>query len=140
MMLGVGAGQQSRVDCVKLAGKKKTAKCYLMQHPKVLSLPFKEGVKKQTRVNARVAWIENFDSEPPQLTEAEKSEFVKTLSGVTISSDAFFPFRDSIDYAARYGVSSVVQPGGSVQDKEVVEACDQYGMSMCFTKLRLFHH
>jgi phosphoribosylaminoimidazolecarboxamide formyltransferase/IMP cyclohydrolase len=152
MMLGVGAGQQSRVDCVKLAGKK-TAKCHLMQHPKVLGLPFKEGTKKQTRINARVAyiegdmtpiekqaWLENFDSEPAALSEAEKAEFVKTLSGVTISSDAFFPFRDSIDHAARYGVSNVVQPGGSVQDKEVTEACDQYGMAMCFTKLRLFHH
>jgi phosphoribosylaminoimidazolecarboxamide formyltransferase/IMP cyclohydrolase len=152
MMLGVGAGQQSRVDCVKLAGKK-TAKCYLMQHPKVLGLPFKEGVKKQNRINARVAyiegdmttiekqaWLENFNNEPAQLSESEKSEFLKTLSGVTISSDAFFPFRDSIDHGARYGVSYVVQPGGSVQDKEVIEACDQYGMAMCFTKLRLFHH
>jgi len=153
MMLGVGAGQQSRVDCVKLAGRK-TAKCYLMQHPKVLNLPFKtEGVKKQERVNARVAyiegdmttiekeaWLKNFTSEPAPLTEAEKSEFVKTLSGVTISSDAFFPFRDSIDHAARYGVSYVVQPGGSVQDAEVTDACDQYGMAMCHTKLRLFHH
>merc|ERR1719305_1876153 len=152
MMLGVGAGQQSRVDCVKLAGRK-TAKCYLMQHPKVLGLPFMEGTKKQTRINARVAyiegdmtaiekqaWLENFASEPAQLTESEKSEFVKTLSGVTISSDAFFPFRDAIDHASRYGVSFVVQPGGSVQDKEVIEACDQYGMSMCFSKLRLFHH
>jgi phosphoribosylaminoimidazolecarboxamide formyltransferase/IMP cyclohydrolase len=137
---------------VKLAGKK-TAKCYLMQHPKVLGLPFKEGTKKQDRINARVgyiegdmtplekeAWLKNFDKEPDPLTEQEKSEFVKTLTGVTISSDAFFPFRDSIDHASRVGVTTVVQPGGSVQDKEVIEACDAYGMSMCFTKLRLFHH
>merc|ERR1719262_1761231 len=109
MMLGVGAGQQSRVDCVKLAGRK-TAKCFTMQHPKVLGLPFKEGVKKQQRVNARVAyiegdftplekeaWLENFDAEPSPLTEDEKAEWLKGLSGVTVSSDAFFPFRDSID-------------------------------------------
>jgi phosphoribosylaminoimidazolecarboxamide formyltransferase/IMP cyclohydrolase len=86
------------------------------------------------------AWLKNFDKEPDPLTEAEKTEFVKTLTGVTISSDAFFPFRDSIDHASRVGVTTVVQPGGSVQDKEVIEACDAYGMSMCFTKLRLFHH
>jgi phosphoribosylaminoimidazolecarboxamide formyltransferase/IMP cyclohydrolase len=152
MMLGVGAGQQSRVDCVKLAGKK-VVKCFCMQHPKVLSLPFKEGVKKQQRINARVAyiegdmtplekeaWLENFAKEPESLSDAEKAEWMKGLTGVTISSDAFFPFRDSIDHAARYGVQYVVQPGGSVQDAEVTQACDAYKMAMCFTNLRLFHH
>merc|ERR1719197_1742609 len=152
MMLGVGAGQQSRVDCVKLAGKK-VVKCFCMQHPKVLSLPFKEGVKKQQRINARVAyiegdmtplekeaWLENFAKEPEPLSDAEKAEWMKGLTGVTISSDAFFPFRDSIDYASRYGVQYVVQPGGSVQDAEVTQACDAYKMAMCFTNLRLFHH
>mmetsp|Transcript_6063 Transcript_6063/g.14954 ORF Transcript_6063/g.14954 Transcript_6063/m.14954 type:complete len:407 (-) Transcript_6063:195-1415(-) len=152
MMIGIGAGQQSRVDCVKLAGRKVTT-WYMRQHPKVLGLKFKEGVKKQERVNARVRYIEGdqtelelkefnalFDSAPAPLTEAEKKEFMKSLKGVAISSDAFFPFRDSIDHASRYGVEYVVQPGGSVQDDGVIAACDDYKMVMAFSALRLFHH
>ena len=152
MMVGVGAGQQSRVDCVKLAGRK-VCTWYLRQHPKVLALPFKEGVKRQDRVNARVRYIEGdftteekarweaqFTEVPEPLTESEKEEFLKQSTGISISSDAFFPFRDSIDHASKLGVSYVAQPGGSVQDTQVTEACDEYGMAMCFTSTRLFHH
>ena len=152
MMVGVGAGQQSRVDCVKLAGRK-VQTWYLRQHPKVLALPFKEGSKRQDRVNARVRYIEgdftdeekirwnaNFDTVPEPLTESEKEEFLKGSSGIAISSDAFFPFRDSIDHASKLGVSYVAQPGGSVQDGPVTEACNDYGIAMCFTGVRLFHH
>jgi phosphoribosylaminoimidazolecarboxamide formyltransferase / IMP cyclohydrolase len=152
MMVGVGAGQQSRVDCVKLAGRK-VATWYLRQHPKVLALPFKGSVKRQDRVNARVRYIEGdftteerarwetqFTTVPEPLTEAEKNSFLATSTGVSISSDAFFPFRDSIDHASKIGVSFVVQPGGSVQDYAVTEACDEYGMTMACTGVRLFHH
>ena len=152
MMVGVGAGQQSRVDCVKLAGRK-VSTWYLRQHPKVLALPFKEGVKRQDRVNARVRyiegdfteeekvrWSEQFTSTPEPLAEEEKNSFMKEATGISISSDAFFPFRDSIDHASKVGVSFVAQPGGSVQDEQVTEACNEYGMAMCFTGVRLFHH
>ena len=152
MMVGVGAGQQSRVDCVKLAGRK-VATWYLRQHPKVLGLQFKDGVKRQDRVNARVRYIEGdftaeekvrweaqFATVPEPLSAAEKDEFLKASSGVSVSSDAFFPFRDSIDHASKLGVSFVAQPGGSVQDAQVTEACDEYGMAMAMTGVRLFHH
>ena len=152
MMVGVGAGQQSRVDCVKLAGRK-VKTWYLRQHEKVLGFKFKAGSKRQDRVNARVRYIEGdftpeekirweaqFEEVPEPLTDSEKEEFMKAAGGITISSDAFFPFRDSIDHAAKYGVSYVVQPGGSVQDKQVTSACEEYGMAMCFTGVRLFHH
>jgi phosphoribosylaminoimidazolecarboxamide formyltransferase / IMP cyclohydrolase len=152
MMVGVGAGQQSRVDCVKLAGRK-VSTWYLRQHPKVLALPFKDTVKRQDRVNARVRYIEGdftaeerarweaqFTTVPEPLTVAEKDAFLATCSGISISSDAFFPFRDSIDHASKLGVSYVAQPGGSVQDDAVTEACDEYGMTMAFTGVRLFHH
>jgi phosphoribosylaminoimidazolecarboxamide formyltransferase/IMP cyclohydrolase len=152
MMVGVGAGQQSRVDCVKLAGSK-VATWYLRQHPKVLGLPFKDSVKKQDRVNARVryiegdftvqeleVWKEQFTKVPEPLTTAEKNDFLSTGTGVALSSDAFFPFRDSIDHASKYGVSFVAQPGGSVQDNNVAKTCDEYGMTMAITNIRLFHH
>jgi len=152
MMIGVGAGQQSRVDCVKLAGRK-VSTWRLRFHKKVMGLPFKEGVKRQDRVNARVRYIEgdmqeaelaewqnNFSTPPEPLLAAEKEEFLASLDGVAISSDAFFPFRDSIDHASKLGVKFVAQPGGSVQDDEVTATCDKYGMVMAFTDLRLFHH
>ncbi|EER06774.1 bifunctional purine biosynthesis protein, putative [Perkinsus marinus ATCC 50983] len=155
MMIGIGAGQQSRVDCVKLAARK-VQNWWHRQHPKVLGMKFKSSVKKQARVNARVRYIEgdmseleytnwkadNFDPAdvPEPLSDEEKAAFMKTLTGVAVSSDAFFPFRDSIDVCSRYGVTSVVQPGGSVADAEVIEACDQYSMTMAFSSLRLFHH
>jgi len=152
MMIGVGAGQQSRVDCVKLAGRKlQTWK--LRFHPKVMALAFKTGVKRQDRVNARVRfiegdmdsiereqWLKNFDAAPESLAAEEKADFLKSLDGVTVSSDAFFPFRDSIDHCAKLGVKYVAQAGGSVADEEVISACDTYGMAMAFTGLRLFHH
>jgi phosphoribosylaminoimidazolecarboxamide formyltransferase/IMP cyclohydrolase len=116
-------------------------------------LRFKAGVKRQDRVNARVRyiegdltpseridWLKNFDSIPEPLTAVEKESFLQSLSGVSLASDAFFPFRDSIDHASKCGVQFVAQPGGSVADDEVVAACREYGMSMAFTDLRLFHH
>jgi phosphoribosylaminoimidazolecarboxamide formyltransferase / IMP cyclohydrolase len=151
-MIGVGAGQQSRVDCVKLAGRK-AAVWYMRQHPKVQSLPFKPSVKRQDRVNARVRyiegditsaekplWLQNFEVEPVMLTAEDRSSHMATMSGVALSSDAFFPFRDSLDHASKYGVSFVAQAGGSVADDEVIQACQEYGMTMAFTDLRLFHH
>lgn len=151
-MIGVGAGQQSRVDCVKLAGRK-VRTWYLRQHPKVQALPFKATVKRQERVNARVRYIEGdftaaelptfqslFTEAPVPLTDTEKDAFVATLRGVSLSSDAFFPFRDSIDHASKVGVQFIAQPGGSIADEEVKAACAEYAMTMAFTNLRLFHH
>lgn len=151
-MIGVGAGQQSRVDCVKLAARK-AATWYLRQHPKVLGLKFKQGVKKQDRVNGRVRYIEGdfteveyeqwktlFEEVPEPLTAEEKDEFIKTMKGVSLCSDAFFPFRDNIDQASKYGVKYVAQPGGSIQDAGVTSAADSYGMVMVHTGNRLFHH
>lgn len=154
-LVGVGAGQQSRVDCVKLAARK-VQTWWLRQAPAVMALPFKDGTKRQERVNARVRFIEgNLASMPQHENEAFNSLFYETvlelpaqdrndhmakLSGVCLASDAFFPFRDNIDVAAQYGVSFVAQAGGSVQDENVVAACDQYGIAMTMTGLRLFHH
>lgn len=151
-VIGLGAGQQSRVDCVKLAGRK-VETWWLRRYPKVLELPFKATVKRQERVNARVRYIEsgmtkaekaafneNFTTVPPELTEQEKTEWVAKLDGVSISSDAFFPFRDSIDQASKRGVKYVVQTGGSLREDEVVAAADEYGMVMALSGVRLFHH
>lgn len=151
-MIGIGAGQQSRVECVKLAGRK-AGLWYLRQHPKVLGLQFKKGTKRQNRINARVryiegdmtqneyySWKEQFEVIPEPLTSDEKSVFLKNLSGVCLSSDAFFPFRDSIDHASKYGVTYITQPGGSIRDKSVIDACDGYGMTMVMSGIRLFHH
>ncbi len=151
-MLGIGAGQQSRVDCIKLAARK--VEVWRMRfHPKVRALPFKEGTKRQDRVNARVRFIEgditdaerpqymaNFTQEPQPLTAAERSEWRASLSEVSLASDAFFPFRDSIDHASKYGVEYIAQAGGSVQDEKVIAAADEYKMAMAFTGIRLFHH
>lgn len=151
-VIGVGAGQQSRVDCVRMAGAKADV-WYLRQHPKVRGLRFRDGLKRAERVNARIAYIQGgftpverrawealFEEVPAPLTEAEKEEFMGTLTGVSISSDAFFPFRDNIDQAAKHGVKFVAQPGGSVQDAAVTAAAEEYGMTMYHTGLRLFHH
>ncbi len=151
-MIGVGAGQQSRVDCVKLAGRKLET-WYLRQHPKVRALRFKEGVKRQERINARVryiegdmaptehaTWLQQFAEPPAELTLADKREFLKTLSGVSLASDAFFPFRDSLDVASTRGVKYVVAAGGSVADEEVITAANEYSMVMAFSGVRLFHH
>jgi phosphoribosylaminoimidazolecarboxamide formyltransferase/IMP cyclohydrolase len=151
-MIGIGAGQQSRVDCVKLAGRK-VSTWALRQHPQVLGLQFKEGVKRQDRVNARVRYIEgdfteeersrweqNFDVIPEPLTAESKAEYMAAFNGVVLSSDAFFPFRDNIDHASKYGVDYIVQPGGSVADKVITECADEYNMAMALTGVRLFHH
>lgn len=151
-MIGVGAGQQSRVDCVKLAGRKVQV-WWLRQHPKVQGLKFKAGVKRQDKVNARVRYIEGdmakveytewstkFEEVPEPLTQEEKAEFMKQLKGVALSSDAFFPFRDSIDVASDLGVSFIAQPGGSTNDEQVISACNTYGMTMCTGLPRSFHH
>jgi len=150
-MIGVGAGQQSRVDCAKLAGRK-AQMFFLRYHPKVRNLPFKkEGVKRVDRINTRVHFIEQsltkdeilqFQDEkaPEFLTSKEIEEWMNKLSGVSLASDAFFPFRDSIDVAVKFGVKFIVQPGGSVQDEGVIKACDEYDIAMTFSGVRLFHH
>lgn len=151
-VIGVGAGQQSRVHCTRLAAGK-ADRWFLRQHPAVLSLTFKDGTKRADKNNAidqfleedlsdaeRAAWEQNFDSVPARLTLEQRREWLDAISGVCLASDAFFPFRDSIDRASRSGVSYVVQPGGSLRDDAVIEACDQYGMAMAFTGVRLFHH
>ncbi len=151
-MIGVGAGQQSRVDCTKLAGRKADT-WHLRQHARVRGLPFKPGVRRVDRVNAQVRYIEGdftpnekrewqalFDSAPEPLGAEEKREWLGGLKGVSLASDAFFPFRDSIDQAAQRGVKYIVQPGGSIADASVIEACDEYGMVMAFSGVRLFHH
>ncbi|MCX7045842.1 MAG: phosphoribosylaminoimidazolecarboxamide formyltransferase [Candidatus Sumerlaeota bacterium] len=151
-VIGLGAGQQSRVDCVKLAGRK-VETWWLRQHPKVLGLKFKPEVKRQERINARVryiegdmtgpekkAWLEGLASDPGPLTLEEKAEWMTKLKGVSLSSDAFFPFRDNIDQASRRGVKYIVATGGSTRDAEVIAAANEYGMVMAFSGVRLFHH
>ncbi|MDH4121731.1 MAG: phosphoribosylaminoimidazolecarboxamide formyltransferase [Deltaproteobacteria bacterium] len=151
-MIGVGAGQQNRVDCVKLAGMKAET-WFLRQHPKVLGLPFKPEAKKVDRTNARVryiegdflpseraAWEAQMTRPPAELTAEDRKGWLAGLTGVSLASDAFFPFRDSVDQAARRGVTYIVQPGGSLSDDGVIQVCDEYGMVMAFSGVRLFHH
>ncbi|MGE5463254.1 MAG: phosphoribosylaminoimidazolecarboxamide formyltransferase [Syntrophothermus sp.] len=150
--IGVGAGQQSRVHCARLAGSKADL-WRLRHHPAVLSLPFKEGIKRPDRDNAidqflqpdvteaeKKNWANVFTSLPDPLTNEERRAWLDGLTDVVLGSDAFFPFRDSIDRAARSGVRYVLQPGGSSRDEEVIAACDEYGMVMIFSGVRLFHH
>lgn len=150
--IGVGAGQQSRVHCVRLAGLKADL-WYLRQHPAVLNLPFKTGIKRPERDNAidqflrdditpneKAGWSEVFTHIPAQLTLEEKRAWLSTLTGVSLGSDAFFPFSDSIHRAAATGVKYVFEPGGSTRDADVIAAANDYGMTMCFTGVRLFHH
>jgi len=150
--IGVGAGQQSRVHCVRLAGQKADL-WRLRQHPHVLGLPFKPEIKRAERDNAvdqylrddvtpneKAGWGEIFTSLPRQLTPDEKRDWLGAQTGVTCGSDAFFPFRDSIDRAAASGVQYVLEPGGSTRDDIVIGAANEYGMTMVFTGVRLFHH
>lgn len=150
--IGVGAGQQSRVHCVRLAGQK-TDLWYLRQHPAVLDLPFKPGTKRPERDNAidqflrddvtpreKASWPELFTEIPRQLSPEERRVWLDTLTGVSLGSDAFFPFSDSIHRAAASGVKYIFEPGGSARDAEVIQAADDYGMTMAFTGVRLFHH
>ena len=151
--IGIGAGQQSRIHCTRLAGN--TAdNWFLRQSPQVLSLQFKEGLGRADRDNAIDVymsddymdvladgiWENTFAVKPPVFTREERQEWLKKLDGVTLGSDAFFPFSDNIDRARRSGVKYVVQPGGSVRDDAVIDACNRYGMAMVFTGIRLFHH
>ena len=151
--IGIGAGQQSRIDCTRLAGSK-ADNWYLRQMPKVLGLPFKEDAGRADRDNATDlyigefyediladgAWERVFTHKPEPLTEKEKKEWLAGNTDVTLGSDAFFPFGDNIDRAAKSGVKYIVQPGGSIRDDQVIDTCDKYGMVMCFTDVRLFHH
>ncbi|MBC7236637.1 MAG: phosphoribosylaminoimidazolecarboxamide formyltransferase [Chloroflexi bacterium] len=149
---GVGAGQQSRVHCTRLAAHKSDL-WFLRQHPAVFEFRFAQGVSRAERNNAidvyfleeltpaeQVAWEQAFEVIPRRLSAAEKRAWLERVDGVALSSDAYFPFRDSIDRASRSGVRYIAQPGGSVHDESVIAACDEYGMVMCFTGLRLFHH
>ena len=151
--IGVGAGQQSRIHCTRLAGNKADT-WYLRQHPKVLGLKFAEGIKRANRDNAIDVYISDehddvlregewqkwFAERPEVLTREEKAEWIATQTGVTVGSDAFFPFSDNVDRAYKSGVEYIAEPGGSVRDADVIEAADKYGMAMCFTGMRLFHH
>ena len=151
--IGVGAGQQSRIHCTRLAGNKADI-WYLRQHPKVMNLPFVDTIRRPDRDNtidvyisddyedvlADGVWEQFFKTKPEPLTKEEKKEWLKTLSGVSLGSDAFFPFGDNIERAKRSGVEFVAQPGGSIRDDNVIDTCDKYGMTMCFTGIRLFHH
>ena len=151
--IGVGAGQQSRIHCTRLAGNK-ADNWYLRQHPKVLGLQFVEGIRRPDRDNAidiytsdeymdilaEGEWQQWFAVKPEVLTAEEKREWVATQSGVTCGSDAFFPFGDNVKRAYKSGVEYIVKPGGSIRDDNVIETADSYGMVMCFTGMRLFHH
>ncbi len=149
--IGVGAGQQSRVHCTRLAGSK-ADNWYLRQHPQVLALPFKEGIGRADRDNTIDVYISDdyedvlshwedfFTEKPAVLTKEEKKAWLATLDGVALGSDAFFPFGDNIERAHKSGVNYVAQPGGSVRDDNVIETCDKYGIAMAFTGVRLFHH
>ena len=152
-VIGVGAGQQSRVHCTRLAGNK-ADNWYLRQHPKVLALPFKADIRRPDRDNTidvyigeeyedvlrDGAWELFFTEKPEPLSHEEKRAWLQTLSGVSLGSDAFFPFGDNIERAHKSGVAYIAQPGGSIRDDNVIETCDKYGIAMAFTGIRLFHH
>ena len=151
--IGVGAGQQSRIHCTRLAGTKADT-WFLRQHPKVLALPFlptlgrpdRDNVidgyinKNEEDVTAEGIWQKYFTEQPAPLTAEEAREYLDGITGVAVGSDAFFPFSDNIERAKRSGVSYIAQPGGSIRDDLVIECCDKYGMVMSFTGMRLFHH
>jgi phosphoribosylaminoimidazolecarboxamide formyltransferase/IMP cyclohydrolase len=151
-VIGVGAGQQSRIHCTRLAGVKADL-WRLRQHPVVLDLPFRPGVKRPDRDNAidqylrddvtpieKSGWKDIFIETPPPLSADEKREWLDGMQDVVLGSDAFFPFRDSIDRASHSSVAYVLQPGGSTRDDSVIQACNEYGMVMVFSGVRLFHH
>ncbi len=151
--IGVGAGQQSRIHCTRLAGNK-ADNWYLRQHPKVLGLQFVEGIRRPDRDNAidiytsdeyedilaDGVWQQTFTVKPEVLTAQEKKEWIATQTGVTVGSDAFFPFGDNVERARKSGVQYIAEPGGSIRDDHVIETADKYNMTMCFTGMRLFHH
>ena len=151
--IGVGAGQQSRIHCTRLAGTKADT-WHLRQHDKVLGLPFRPDIARPDRDNvidgyinkneedvcADGNWQKYFTSQPEPLTDAEARAYLDTITGVSVGSDAFFPFSDNIERAKKSGVSYIAEPGGSIRDDLVIECCNKYGMVMAFTKMRLFHH
>ena len=153
MTIGVGAGQQSRIHCTRLAGSKADT-WWLRQHPKVLSLRFVDGIRRPDRDNAidiyisdehddvlaEGVWQNTFQVKPEVLTAEEKKAWISKLSGVTVGSDAFFPFGDNVERARKSGVQYIAQPGGSIRDDHVIATCDKYGIAMAFTGMRLFHH
>ena len=151
--IGVGAGQQSRIHCTRLAGSK-ADNWFLRQHPMVLALPFRADVRRPDRDNAidiyisdeyedvlaEGEWQKVFTSRPEVLTAEAKKAWIATQSGVTVGSDAFFPFGDNVERARKSGVKYIAQPGGSIRDDHVIETANKHGMVMCFTGMRLFHH
>ncbi len=151
--IGVGAGQQSRIYCTKLAGSKADI-WFLRQHEKVLNLPFIDTLKRPDRDNvidvylgedsedvlADGNWQKYFTKKPEAFTRAEQKAYLSTITGVSVGSDAFFPFDDNIERAARSGASYIAEPGGSIRDDIVIDACNRHGMVMAFTGMRLFHH
>lgn len=151
--IGIGAGQQSRIHCTRLAGNKADI-WFLRQNPKVMALPFKEGIRRADRDNtidvyisddymdvlADGVWEQFFTEKPEPITREEKKAWLAKLDNVALGSDAFFPFGDNIERAHKSGVRFIAQPGGSVRDDNVIETCDKYGISMAFTGIRLFHH
>ena len=151
--IGIGAGQQSRIHCTRLAGNKADI-WWLRQHPKVMGLPFKQGIRRADRDNTIDVYISDdaddvlregtwqlfFCSRPEPLTREEKKEWIAKNTGVALGSDAFFPFGDNIERAHKSGVEFIAQAGGSVRDDNVIETCDKYGIAMAFTGVRLFHH
>ena len=153
MTIGVGAGQQSRIHCTRLAGNKADI-WWLRQHPKVLGLQFVDKIRRPDRDNAidiyisdehddilaEGVWQNTFKVKPEVLTEAEKKEWIAQMSGVTVGSAAFFPFGDNVARARKSGVQYIAQPGGSIRDDQVIATADKYGMVMAFTGIRLFHH
>ena len=151
--IGVGAGQQSRIHCTRLAGQK-ADNWYLRQHPKVLGLQFVVGIRRPDRDNAidiytsdeyedilaDGVWQNTFKVKPEVLTAEEKKSWIATQSGVTVGSDAFFPFGDNVERARKSGVQYIAEPGGSIRDDHVIATANKYGITMCFTRMRLFHH
>ena len=151
--IGVGAGQQSRIHCTRLAGNK-ADNWMLRQHPKVLGLQFVDGIRRPDRDNAidvfisdeyedvlaDGVWQTKFKVKPEPLTREEKKAWIATQSGVTVGSDAFFPFGDNVERAKKSGVAYIAQPGGSIRDDHVIDTCNKYGIVMSFTGIRLFHH
>ena len=151
--IGIGAGQQSRIHCTRLAGNKADI-WWLRQHPKVMALPFKPGIRRADRDNTIDVYISDehddvlrdgtwqniFTEKPEVLTMEEKKEWIAKNTGVALGSDAFFPFGDNIERAHKSGVQYIAQAGGSIRDDNVIETCDKYGIAMAFTHVRLFHH